>query len=186
MSLKFSKIYEGRISREELQYHLPIPHLKDEGIESLSLPELKVKNFEILESIKQLLYRTDYVASRWKNYGLGSSNIDYSDGHGASNNLILQESRLAGKQFTGQSTVTAKNELDDPVNYMKFYSNEKKKIVLELNNLIEYSKVVLNQDENEIDLPSVFTGIEKLTIFIDLLMDFILLTLPGRTFLNSM
>jgi hypothetical protein len=177
MDVTESKIFEGRISRSELEYRLNFPYFdipESEIIEKDS-NELKYIKNHIINTFSRYINGTKITAWKWQKTIGTLSDSGNSGGHGTS--LLKIESNLMSK---GNNSICdllkAEKERQESISYANVFNIELKKIQDQLE--------VLNNDLEESCEP-VQLQIGKILEFKKVLLDFILITVPGRTFLNS-
>lgn len=177
-----SKSYCGRISRDELQYYTQIPYLDKlytrelqqqffSDLKNMQIDQKKKIIFSINNFLRNTLSRIETV------YAKHLKTLDpflepISGGHGG-----YAHSIFGGKYRSFNNSSSLTRQLDERETFIQNYKKDYKILLDKYNYLlnIDATNDILSQD----------SYINHLKEFKELLFDFILLHLPGRTFLAT-
>lgn len=168
-----SRIYEGRISREELEYYTSIPHINSLSIQefqSKSESESRIIIRDIIQYIQYVIHKSSRVFKKWNDV-LQAPHFQIPSGHGQVGHLYLKEAGVLKDCPSGYSDSDRKSQQED---YCKLFYKEYHTITAKFQIIIDNFS-----DTTKTGNPHDFLE------FKEQLLDFILYTIPGRTFINT-
>ena len=192
MVLLESKLYCGRISRQELEYYIKVPYLDYlctmqekydffTKVENMTMSEKKALLNEINNFFRNILNRIENTFHKYKKT-LDPWDLNQISGvHGGYAHSIFGGT---AKSFSGGNIQEKlSRQLDEKECFIEKYNTEYNKILDQYNKLL-----VLSNNVHESPIQSKVhqdNYINHLRVFKEYILDFILENLPGRTFLNS-
>ncbi|KAJ3046298.1 hypothetical protein HDV00_000112 [Rhizophlyctis rosea] len=193
-NLEHSKIPEGRIKREELQYHLHLSSILDQKITtitSMSANEVTQLRHTIITKFEKIFNAARSAYNQWVTYGFTTSHDQADGSHGGGATMFRYEGRSMIKKTSGMLPDLDHMERErlKLAEYKRVYSETRQPVreaFIALMNEVNEPLVGWEEGSTEEREKMVQDFGGRVANVYEMLLDFILESVRGRTFLNSL